>query len=171
MFPKYTYKIFKYKSTLAMNWIYEMPCKFLPEKNLHMITDLIRDTFSVLRFSDSQVREYDTAVVAQNDRKYVAVLLLKKMTSEEEDAVQNAAEIHKIECFCVMPAFRRKGLGTEMLETLRNIKNRTYELEIDSVGTNGKEGYELLKNFYEKNGFKVAPAQKNKKYTVMRMHT
>lgn len=145
--------------------VYEMQCASLPSRNLEMITELIRSCFFVSSFDKDHLQEYESAVVAQADKKYVAVLLLKKLDKDPQP-------VYKIECFCVLPSFRGKGLGTEMLSCLKANKNKIFQLEIDNANLNGKQNYEKLKLFYERNGFvEVPPQKKDAAYTTMQMIT
>ena len=64
-------------------------------------------------------------------------------------------DIYEVKCFSVLPFYRRKGYGTQMVELA---KSRVCELGGKKLIASVADGGQIEKRWYEKNGFNYAGA-------------
>lgn len=135
-----------------------MPCFGASSKQRAMLARLINESFHDANFEKDDIDRYETAIVAQHEGRYVAVLFTKQT---------DTPDLIKIECLCVEEKWRKNGLGSEMLQYLQNKTNIDYEVEIDNDKYLDRKKCPALQQFYKKNGFTLSSDQSNTKIVSM----
>ena len=131
-----------------MPFLYEMAVASLPPRRQDQLIAHIEHCFG-RPFTIERLQEFDRAVVYQDQGQLIGLALVR-MPAED-----GSNKPPTLECVCVQPSHRGRGIGSEILQfSINDLGLHRLRLHVDRV-TEKKENihYTRLCEWYERMGF------------------